>query len=362
MEAMSPVDAAIAAAYRAAAEPALWPQALLHVGEAMRGDFTLIGTVDSVHSRTSSITSRPFRPGNKESYRATFFHINPRSTYAAKAPVGEPFYDAKLGERRALERHPYYGEFLNPTGYAYFISANLRQGTAGRVNLSVQRETRAGHIERAELRDFRRLVPHMVAAFELGERIGGLETERRLLGDALEALGEAAIVLKEDGAVLAANALGGEALAAHGPLAAEDGALRTRGVAGRRALVSTLARVASFGGRARCELKDGGGARWSLTVAPLPDRERGLSQRRLLLRLKRIERLNSVEDLARTLGLTAAEAALALALADGQRPPDYARAHGVSINTVRSHLAALRAKLEARTQAAIVRRVLESLR
>ena len=61
------------------------------------------------------------------------------------------------------------------------------------------------------------------------------------------------------------------------------------------------------------------------------------------------------------MGVTAAEAALALSLADGNRPRDYARTQGISVNTVRTHLASLREKLEAKSQAQIVAKLLRSL-
>ena len=59
------------------------------------------------------------------------------------------------------------------------------------------------------------------------------------------------------------------------------------------------------------------------------------------------------------LGLGPAEARLAVAIAEGFSLAEHAARTGVSINTVRTHLARLRSKLDCRTQAEVVRRVFQ---
>jgi len=61
------------------------------------------------------------------------------------------------------------------------------------------------------------------------------------------------------------------------------------------------------------------------------------------------------------LGLAPAEARLAVSLAEGRSLAEYAAARRVSINTVRTHLARLKSKLDCNTQAGVVRRVFELL-
>jgi DNA-binding CsgD family transcriptional regulator len=60
-------------------------------------------------------------------------------------------------------------------------------------------------------------------------------------------------------------------------------------------------------------------------------------------------------DFAALFGLTPAETELALALAGGQSLTEFATARGVSINTVRTHAARLRSKLNVHSIAEIVR-------
>ncbi|MBH1996559.1 MAG: hypothetical protein I8H69_15950, partial [Burkholderiales bacterium] len=55
----------------------------------------------------------------------------------------------------------------------------------------------------------------------------------------------------------------------------------------------------------------------------------------------------------RPCGLTAAQWALAQALADGVEPTDYARRHGVRISTVRSQIQAILAKTGTRRSSEI---------
>lgn len=62
-------------------------------------------------------------------------------------------------------------------------------------------------------------------------------------------------------------------------------------------------------------------------------------------------------ELAALYGLTPVETEVALALAEGQRLTEIAANRNVSLNTVRTHVARLRVKLNATTQAEIVRTV-----
>ncbi len=316
------------------------------------------------HSRDGDLVGdlAAFHAGNRELYRERFFRINPRSAYAARAGVGEIFYDAKIGERRDVARHPYYGEYLAPSGLAFFVAANLVQETGRRVNLTIQRGPRAGHVDRPELERFARLLPHMISAWGLGESLARAGAERDAMAGALDADGDGAILVGADGRARVATRKAEAALRGDGPLRIEDGALAPAGAADRAAWFGALRAVLRGGPERSLRLASADGATWRVRIAARPDAERGIEPGFAIVRLSRERPLDSAGALRRTLGLTPAEASLALALADGKRLADYARERSVAITTARTHLAALRAKLEARTQAAVVARVLAALR
>lgn len=360
----------IAALYRAAAGSQSWPDALQTLGDSLGGAFSLIGIVDKTANRTNSITSEPFAEGRRDLYRQRYFAMNPRVHHSARAGAGEVFFDAALGREVELARHPYYGEFLATRGFTNFISTNLINAPSRRVNLSVQRSRASGHVDTAEVDALKKIAPHAVAAFELWERLQGASAQTRLIAEALEALDAGVLMLDEQGRLVFVNPTGAALLTSGGPLvragesiAAADTTQRTR-LAEAIAAARTQSGNASSSTPARMTLAAADGRRFALKLRPMPEFIR-LDDTRwsgVILILEPVRPLSTVDEIQRLLGLTAAEAALALSLADGHRPRDYARDQDISINTVRTHLASLREKLEAKSQTQIVAKVLQSLR
>lgn len=360
----------IAALYRAAAGSESWPAALCTLGDALGGAFALIGIVDKTTNRTNSITSEPFAEGRRDLYRQRYFAMNPRVQHSARASVGEVFFDAALGRDVDLARHPYYGEFLSTRGFTNFVSTNLVNAPSRRVNLSVQRSRAAGHVDTTEVEALKKIAPHAVAAFELWERLQSVSVQTRLIADALEALDAGVLMLDEQGRLIFVNPAGAALLAAGGPFVRAGDSIGAADAAQRTQLVEAIAAArtqagdASSATPARMTLSSADGRRFALKLRPMPEfiRLDETRQSGVIVIAEPVRPLSTVDEVQRLLGLTAAEAALALSLADGNRPRDYARAHGVSINTVRTHLASLREKLEAKSQTQIVAKLLQSLR
>lgn len=359
----------IAALYRAAATSE-WPAALQALGGALGGAFALIGIVDKTTGRTNSLTSEPFAEDRRERYRNRYFALNPRVRHSARMPVGEVFFDAAIARDAELARHPYYGEFLAERGFTHFVSANLINVASRRVNLSVQRGRNAGHVDMPEVETMRTIVPHALAAFELWERLQSASAQARLIGEALEALDAGVLMLDERGRIVFANPTGAALMAAGGPLIQSGETIAATDAAARARLTEAIAAARTISGDAsaatpvRLTLAAVDGRRFAVKLRPMPEFIR-LDDTRwsgVILILEPVRPLSTIDEIQRVLGLTAAEAALALSLADGKRPRDYARANGVSINTVRTHLASLREKLEAKSQTQIVAKVLQSLR
>jgi DNA-binding CsgD family transcriptional regulator/PAS domain-containing protein len=354
----------IAALYGAAARND-WPPALTMLGDVLGGAFTLIGIVDKATGKTASLTSRPFTPGNKELYRERYFQINPRSSRAARSAPGDVFTDADLADRRALDRHPYYAEFLAPSELGYFAAGNLQNGPARRVNLSVQRTLKAGHASREDADLLHDVLPHAASAFELWERLQAASAAARLTHEALEAMPAGALIVDGAGHAVYANAAGAGALDEHGPLTGSERltARDARSARGFERALDAALDIDHAPQAQRLSLPGGDGRTWSVSVKPLPNIEAvgGAVWRGALILVEPQLPLAKAEDLQRQLGLTAAEAALAIALADGRSAKQYATEAHISINTVRTHLASLREKLIAKNQAQIVARVLRTL-
>jgi DNA-binding CsgD family transcriptional regulator/PAS domain-containing protein len=354
----------IASLYVAAARND-WAPALQKLGDATGGAFTLLGVVDKATGRTSSFTSQPFLAGSRELYREKFFSINPRSTRAAQAKPGEVFTDSDLADRRSLERHPYYAEFLARSKLGYFAAGKLQNGPERRVNITIQRTTKAGHMPEAGAGLLAQILPHAAAAFDLWERLQAASAQAVLCHAALDAVPYGAMIADASRQIIYANEAGSQALSDDGPLISRerlDVRRRESSPEFQRALDAVLTCDEVRHART-LSVADAKGRRWTLTVKPMPAMAQmgGAVWTGALILTEAQRPLAKAADLQRELGLTAAEAALAIALADGANARQYASRANVSINTVRTHLASLREKLLAKNQAQIVARILRTL-
>jgi DNA-binding CsgD family transcriptional regulator/PAS domain-containing protein len=343
----------IAALYRAAAGELPWSDALRCVGDAVGGAFTLIGFVDKVANRTNSITSEQFDPERRSRYRDRYFTLNPRVAHSARSPVGQVFYDASIAPDAELARHPYYAEYLAQRDFTHFISANLKNDAARRINLSVQRSRRAGHVDAADVRSFKALVPHAVAAFDLWEKVQNVSVQTQLLAEAFQTLKAAVLVLDQAGGLIFANDEGAALVGPSGLFVSRDGFLTVADPAERDRFSDVIAAARPRDDLAnaapgRIFLSSADGTRFSVTARPLPRLIRldGGSLQGVLVLAERTRALSTVGELRRLLGLSAGEASLALALADGVGPADYARANGLAAEEIGERLASLHAKLE----------------
>ncbi len=355
----------IGLAYQAARDPVLWPRALKGLADAVGGSGALIGIVDTHRRETASIDSGLLNDARRSAYKSIYFHINPRSRYAAKAEPGVIFHDRAVGDDRTLERNAYYAEFLRQSGNRYFIAANLENDGTRRVNLTVQRQRHAGHVQRREIALFHKALPHFRAAFALARELGGLREQERMHASAPP--GAAATVLVDaQGTVLQLSAGAEETLAEAGFFdpAARAIAPLANGAAVLRA-IADCARLADGSIEAPPPAPiewRGPASRWRVHAAPYVAGDLIWLRRpaALLALVPLTPRALETETDALTalFGLTAAERSLAMALVHGASLKDFAAMRGVSINTARSQLAQLRIKTGVRTQAQIVRRIL----
>ncbi|MBI1210704.1 MAG: hypothetical protein GC190_04530 [Alphaproteobacteria bacterium] len=342
----------VAALYRAAAGSLPWAEALKRVGDSVGGAFTLIGIVDKVAQRTNSITSEPFDPERRERYRGRYFALNPRVAHSARQPVGKVFYEAAIAPDRELARHPYYAEYLAQRDFTHFISANLENGPTRRVNLSVQRTRRFGHVDKHDVKTIEAIIPHAIAAFELWETLQKVSMQTLMMLDAFEMLEAGVFVVDDGGALIFANEAGSALLAAEGPFTSASGVLGVTDARQRDGFAQMIAAAhsestANVGSVGRMTLSAEDGRRFSVAARPMPEMIalEGASRTGILITAERLQPMSTADELQRLLGLTAGEAALALALADGAKPSDYARERGIGGETVRVQLAALRSKL-----------------
>jgi DNA-binding CsgD family transcriptional regulator len=206
----------------------------------------------------------------------------------------------------------------------------------------------------------------MRAAATLSERFAAVLAERDVALAALEALPQAILLAEADGQVIYRNRAAEAALASSGALCVDrQGRLCVRSLALQRRLAAAVRGAvrpaAAADPSAVLQLPRTGAPPLRLIVQPFVQRAGALPVSRHLALLTLVDPQGRPavpeEAVRRVLGLSPAEARLALALAGGERIADYAGRTGISLHTTRNLLRRAMAKTGAHRQADLVRQV-----
>ena len=278
-------------------------------------------------------------------YTPDYFAADPLHPYMrAQAPR---FLQAPDEDLHAMvARTPVYANFYGPAEADYYLGVwptPHPYGAPGMFGVFLARSRRAGPFDARALRAFARLAPSFQAMARRVERVVALERERAALAAWTELSATprvAALVWDLDGRVLAGIDPTTRWLAATGVGVAD---------------LWRVARQLYQDWRRRT----GGSSRWERTVrgpdadvrASFAVRTNGLAAPLLVAVLER-----APHALARTATLTPAERRVLAQLAHGRRNADIADALGVSLDTVKTHVKQIFAKLQvgSRSEAALL--------
>lgn len=351
--------AAVDALYVAALAPDEWPAALQRIVDLCGG----AGATLELHERRTRellfFRDQGMPDDGVEAYQAYYHTVCPRLPWGRNEPVGMAIYDYRFlseSEMRGLE---FYEDFLAEHDFRYVVGGVVASESDRFGIIAVHRTRRAGHADDATIDTARRLLPHVARTLELHRRLAVAGAVTSGLRGAMETMTIGVVLLSEQGDILEMN---DEARRLCGGDSALD--------ATRRKLV---ARDPRDGARLQALLRCGGSLvlgphgshPLSVMAAPLPRRTPGSwmlvapDQAVTAVFIQDPGRSPTLGDevLAGAYGLTPAEMQLARAMVEGRNLAEDAERRRVSLNTVRTQLKRLRAKLGARSQADLVLRL-----
>lgn len=270
-------------------------------------------------------------------------------------------YPGFLGEHdlyttEELDRDPIYRDFLRSRGYGWSAATAIPIPTGDRIVLRLERDFVRGPVESAVLRRLDLLRPHLARSAMVSAR---MQMERaRVASETLALIGLPALVLNNQGMVLAANQL----------IAALDGFIRWRTmdrVSLKDSSADTLFRqaVATLDLEGAATVRSfpvreaDAGALMVAHVIPIRGAARDVFARCaavLVMTPVTIPRTPPVELVQSLFDLSPAEARVARGLAVGETVETLASAGDVSRNTVRSQLRAVLEKTGCGRQAEVV--------
>lgn len=357
----------IEAVHAAGLDDTLWPDALRSMSHLFGAVGATLEVVDKHSMRLTDFWSHGVPPGSELDYADHFISISPRTALGFPPYTDTIGYDYMLLDEAAIDRDPYYSEFLRRGGLRYFISASLTHTSEEFAAVAMQRSPRQGHVGTGEIALMRQLRPHVCQAFDVTRRLRGGVAAARTLERALDWLADGVALVARDGVVLYAN----EVL--------QDMA-RGKGIAIKKGTLvfdnpEARARYAQAIG-ATLRLRDGNvdkivpqdfPAARSLTAPPYLVSLRPLArgacetetrgQAIAIVFVRDPLRQDSAGDrlLVEMFGFTPAEAGLARAIQAGVPLDKYARERTVSLNTVYTHLRRIKEKTACKRMSELVR-------
>ena len=361
-------DPVIAAFSRAALDPLQW-------GIAMRAFASLAGgdvACCFMKAEAEMAPSRACITGLDEQawehgYRRYYHTLDPGYAVLTHDPPGRMHLMQDYFSDQAVARSEYFQDFYLRAGIRYSCSGVVRDNGALTI-LSAHRTAGQGPYDRNTRCQLQRVLDHLPNVFRLRDTAQQAQVHGALAWEALDALPRAILLVDACLRLVFMN-LAAQRLLAAAPQAHPLIALRGGGVQVRASLLqqqlAQRVRQACVGLACHrpaplyaCD-EDGRPA-LEIGIMPLPVRigQGGVGDAALMAMLSlrplfRAGRRHWPGPAERPCGLTGAEWSLALALADGMEPAEYARQKGVRISTVRSQIQAILAKTGTRRSSEI---------
>jgi len=353
MAAADKLLAAIEAVYAAGLEQSRWPDAL--AADTVGGISATLEIFDRTPRELCEFYSFGLPPPNELKYLDHYARHNPRIAVSFKAGTGTLISDYMVLDERAMDRDPFYAEFLAPVGYRYCLIGVLNATKHANALFSVQRATRQGHVDQAEMKLMGRLLPHVRQAFDMTRRLRSTVEARHSLEHALDWLADGVALIKADGSIAYANDSFQEMARSDDGLQIKKNALEFAFPAARERFDAAIAGVLALrDGAVQAKGADFVVARPSeaapyvLSVRPLKRSHNGALWRSavaiVFVRNPSGDSRENIRLLREVFGFTNAEASLALALRQGTSLAEYGRTRRISQNTVYTHLRRVREK------------------
>lgn len=361
--------------YGAAVESTLWPGVLRKVAATVGADAGSVWIHDFEAGSATLDGSGPnmaafvgLEPARLESYAAHYSRVNVWSADEERLPAGSAVTSSMLFPDARLKKTEFYADWLRGQDLFFSLGGVVEKHGTRAVKMSFLRPERAGAYDEDSLAVIQMLMPHLQAAVGIHRRLHHLQGINDSLLLALDALSFGVLLLGPRGQVRHANRLAQRiahrtrafSLGASGRLQASTHALSARLQAAiDKAVLAGAGLCESPGSVVRLRAAQGADVQAFIVSMP-PAAGRFPSHVAALMFVNDPESTlpTFAERLQHMYLLTPAEAQLATALVAGKSLKEFAEERGTSMNTVKSQLKALAAKVGAKRQVDVVRCIL----
>lgn len=349
--------------YAAAADPALWEEALRAIEDFTGSTGAVLDLVPKISATTPRTFAGSFSREDCATYAHNYMARCPRIAFGLAHPELQIHYDKLVLSESEMDRDPVY-EWFGKHGLRYYVAGWVGDGQSYQAYLSLQRSRLQGHIGPEGIAQFALLQRHVEQALSLALRLGTLEQQCRFGMRLLDALPYAVFALDGSGRIVFMNIHADQLVQRGDGLLVEGMRLACR-LPGQQPLLDRLVATATVaesgsvrGGWVRIHRASGRRPYLAL-VSHLAGGEELIDEfrPRLLVIVTDPDR-SAVPDeqaLRDLYGLTEAEARVAAQLAAGHSVQSAAVDLHLSAETLRSHLKHIFRKLGVSRQQDLVR-------
>ncbi|HXW84294.1 MAG TPA: LuxR C-terminal-related transcriptional regulator [Candidatus Binataceae bacterium] len=355
--------------YQGPLEPVPFKSALEAIRRRLRANYvTLILRPPSSDRPGLMVNASGDRPVEREADYSNYF-------YTLDVFVGLPTDRVVTAEeilgRRWLESE-IYRQFLKPVDVLHALGADIRTADGIECRFRVSRshaERPFGETDKALCAV---LLPHLKRAVQIHAQLDVIESERKLLAGTVDRMLVGTIILDQRGAIMRANNLARELMRSGDGIREINSTIQASSSSENREL-QRLIRQALNGSSdhapaivdAMSVTRPSGKGKLGILIRGNPLGEWSENQRRpaavVLIRDPERKSEASVATVRRLFDLTAAEATLAILLANGLTLDHAAEQLGVRKNTARAHLRSIFSKIGVTRQTTLVRTLLSSV-
>jgi DNA-binding CsgD family transcriptional regulator/PAS domain-containing protein len=358
--------------YSAAEDPSAWALVLRRLTLAVGGNAATLHHQDTRSQESSFSTLWNLSQDDVAPYDEYYGSLNPLTTTRPDLiRAGTVNTSQMLCPDEIYTRGEYFHDFLRPRDMLHVVAPILRSDSQGAnfSALSIFRPVNGEPFGEEERRFLLLLVPHLQRAFQLHNRIHGLERKGNAASDALDQLQQGLVLLDAKGHVLLVNRAATALFAREKSLKLTPSGLRAAVPSENRELIRLIKGAIATGNH---NGMDSGGAMFiarsdsrhplQVLVTPLRTKTihigKDLPVAAIFIYDPDCKPVSNSTVFAQLFGLTRAETRLAQILASGQSMKDAAARLGVAQSTLRSQLKSIFAKTNTNRQGELVRLLL----
>jgi len=364
------ISALISEIYDAALDPKRWPSALESARDFVGGQVANIYWHDSVRPVGNNFCQVGISPEWEKVYFETYLPLNPLQPFQVFCPIEEIHAGSEFMSFEEFSKTRFYLEWAAPQGLVDAAFSNLERLPTSSIGFSIMRGVQHGLIDDEARRRMSLLVPHIRRSALIGKTIDLAQVQAATFVTTMDALAAGMFLLDEAGRLVHTNATGSAMIDASGPVKLVNGRVELVSREVDRLLQEALA--AAAGGPLTLRNKGVSlpiagedGRDFVLHMMPLDIKRRAMlgtgREAAFLVFIRHLDGAGAaaVAAFADRFGLTKQETRVLRSVIDTGSVPMASEVLDISPTTTRFHLTSIFDKTGVRTQAGLVRLLIE---